>query len=191
MASLITHAVAGAALGQVGDSEWRKDWRYWCVIVLGSMLPDIDGIGFFLGVPYGSFWGHRGFTHSLLFALVIAILCAVWLDGQFHIRQFRSQSWLAIVFFLAIASHGVLDAMTNGGLGVAFFSPFDRHRYFLPWRPILVSPIRASRFLSPRGLRIMGNEMLWVWCPALIFTVLVKLGQRHKGEARPLSNGQE
>jgi inner membrane protein len=52
--------------------------------------------------------------------------------------------------FLATASHGVLDAMTDGGLGVAFFSPFDNRRYFLPWRPIVVSPISIARFFSGR-----------------------------------------
>lgn len=34
--------------------------------------------------------------------------------------------------------------LTDGGLGVAFFSPFDNKRYFLPWRPIRVSPISVT-----------------------------------------------
>src|SRR6267378_8050335 len=51
-------------------------------------------------------------------------------------------------FFLATASHGLLDAMTNGGLGVAFFAPFCDTRYFLPWQPIVVSPA-----IDPRALR--------------------------------------
>jgi hypothetical protein len=51
-------------------------------------------------------------------------------------------------FFLATASHGLLDAMTDGGLGVAFFSPFDKHRYFFPWTPIRVSPIGLTRLFQ-------------------------------------------
>lgn len=66
-------------------------------------------------------------------------------------------------FFLATASHGFLDAMTNGGLGVAFFSPFNNVRYFLPWRPIRVSPIGVTRFFSHRGLEVVQSELLWIW----------------------------
>jgi inner membrane protein len=153
------------------------------------MLPDIDSLGFFMGIPYGSFWGHRGFTHSLLFALIIALPCAVWLRGKF-----RSSWKFASLFFLAIASHGLLDAMTNGGLGVAFFSPFDLHRYFLPWRPILVSPIGVTRFLSTRGLRILVSEVIYVWCPALVLVGLASLCQiynKHRLKAFPLSNAQK
>ena len=188
MASLFTHAIAGAVIGQAGKPAWRKDWRFWSVVVAFSLLPDIDSIGFHLGVPYGALWGHRGMTHSLLFAFVLATLAAMWLDGRFH-RQWE----MAILFFVAMASHGVLDAMTNGGLGVAFFSPLDTQRYFLPWRPILVSPIGVRGFFSPRGLKILGNEALWIWCPALILFALIKLLQQRppiQAPDSPLGNTQ-
>lgn len=186
MASLFTHAIVGTAIGQAGKPAWRKDWRFWSVVVAFSLLPDIDSIGFHLGVPYGALWGHRGMTHSLLFALMLATLAAMWLDGRFH-RQWE----MAILFFLVMASHGVLDAMTNGGLGVAFFSPLDTQRYFFPWRPILVSPIGVRGFFSARGLRILGNEALWTWCPALILFALIKLLQQRppiQAPDSPLSN---
>jgi len=76
-------------------------------------------------------------------------------------------------FFVATASHGFLDAMTNGGLGVAFFSPFDNTRYFLPWRPIVVSPISVNRFFSERGLAVLQSELLWIWIPAGLLAVCV------------------
>lgn len=65
MASLFTHALVGSALGQAADHEWRKDWRFWSLVVTCSVLPDADSIGFHAGVPYGALWGHRGMTHSL------------------------------------------------------------------------------------------------------------------------------
>jgi inner membrane protein len=71
-------------------------------------------------------------------------------------------------FFLATASHGLLDAMTDGGLGVAFFSPFNNARYFLPWRPIRVSPIGVSRFFTDRGLEVLKSELFWIWLPAAL-----------------------
>ena len=76
-------------------------------------------------------------------------------------------------FFLATASHGFLDAMTDGGLGVAFFSPFDDTRYFLPLTPIRVSPIGISRFFTARGFAVIRSELLWIWLPtALLIAVL-------------------
>ena len=74
-------------------------------------------------------------------------------------------------FFLATASHGLLDAMTDGGLGVAFCSPFDTRRYFLPWTPIRVSPIGLGRFLGARGLAVLRTEFLWIWIPAIALGV--------------------
>jgi membrane-bound metal-dependent hydrolase YbcI (DUF457 family) len=79
----------------------------------------------------------------------------------------RGQLWL--YFFLATASHGVLDAFTNGGLGVAFFAPFHNARYFFPVTPIEVSPISVRAFFTARGARVMASELIWIWLPAIGF----------------------
>ena len=42
--------------------------RLLVLAVFCSMLPDLEVIGFWLGVPYGSVFGHRGFILSLTFA---------------------------------------------------------------------------------------------------------------------------
>ena len=42
-----------------------------------SALPDLDVIGFRFGIHYGDFWGHRGFTHSLVFAALLASVVAL------------------------------------------------------------------------------------------------------------------
>ena len=78
---------------------------------------------------------------------------------------------LLLYFFLATVSHGLLDALTNGGLGVAFFSPFDTTRYFFPFRPIQVSPIGAH-FFSARGISVVQSELLWVWLPCVAFAIV-------------------
>ena len=74
--------------------------------------------------------------------------------------------------FLSTISHGVLDALTNGGLGVALLSPFDTGRIFFPIRPILVSPI-GFRFFGPRGWMVLVNEFFWVVIPSLTLSLLV------------------
>jgi inner membrane protein len=165
MASLLTHAAVGIALGQAAPRKLRLRPVFWTVTVLCSILPDFDVFGFQFGVRYGDLWGHRGMTHSLLFAAVAAAAFAVALGDKAHER------WqLAGLLFLITASHGVLDAMTNGGLGVAFFSPFDRHRYFFPWRPIWVSPIGGRALFSSRALQVIEHES-WIWAPALALFV--------------------
>jgi len=140
------------------------------------MVPDLDVIGFRLGIPYGDFWGHRGLTHSLVFAVLLAslVLLTGFRMGVPGLRPF----FLWLYFFLTTASHGLLDAMTTGGLGVAFFSPFDNSRYFLPWRPIRVSPISPGRFIAGRGITILGNELLWIWVPAAVVAVFAWLLRR-------------
>jgi inner membrane protein len=150
---------------------------------LCSAIPDLDVIGFRFGVHYGDFWGHRGFTHSLAFAAVLAALAATVAlpRGTDRARRVRLLAYL----FLATASHGVLDAMTDGGLGVAFFSPFDNSRYFLPWTPIQVSPIGIGRFFTARGLPVLESEFLWIWIPSALLagTALLLWARGNKAHA--------
>jgi inner membrane protein len=117
-----------------------------------SVLPDIDVIAFRLGIPYPHPFGHRGMTHSLAFAVMVGLLVALGL--RLRRRPVLVDALLATV---VVASHGVLDAMTTGGLGVEFFWPLDTRRYFLPWQFIPVAPIGA-RMLSARGLSVLLTE---------------------------------
>lgn len=176
MASGFSHAAAALSIGTCFYGP-RLPKRIWAVGAICSVVPDLDVIGFRYGVRYGDFWGHRGFTHSLVFA---GFLAAVISFFGFR-RAWPSLSLFSIwtYLFLATASHGFLDAMTDGGLGVAFFSPFSDQRYFLPWRPIRVSPIGIGRFFSEPGLAVLQSELLWIWVPAGLFAVSVWLLRRH------------
>jgi inner membrane protein len=147
--------------------------------VLCAMAPDADVIAVWAGVPWGHVLGHRGLTHSLPFAAALALV-VVWLGfrGPAWAGR-RGRLWLAL--FVATASHGTLDALTDGGPGIAFLAPFDDTRYFAPWQPIRVSPISVRRFLSERGLRVLQSELVWVWLPA---AVLVATARLTRGRAR-------
>ena len=134
---------------------------------LGAMAPDLDVIGFALGVPYAHPLGHRGLWHSVPFA-ALAAACLTALAFPHALPSLsRRRAWLYL--FLAIASHGLLDAATDGGLGVALLSPFTNARFFLPFRPIAVSPLGISAFFTARGIGVIESELLWVWLP---FTAL-------------------
>lgn len=132
-----------------------------------AVLPDIDALGLWLGIPYAHPFGHRGFTHSLPFAAALAgagTLLAPALDSD-PLTMFG-------VLLVSAASHGLLDGLTNGGLGIAFFSPFSQRRSFLPWRVIEVSPLRPSALFSRHGFAVLRSEMRWVWLPCLALAVL-------------------
>jgi inner membrane protein len=146
-----------------------------------SVIPDLDVIGFRFGIRYGDFWGHRGFTHSLLFAASLATAVAFigFRRGLPSLGRVPLWSYL----FLATASHGFLDAMTDGGLGVAFFSPFDNRRYFLPWTPIRVSPIGLGRLFSHRSLEVLQTELLWIWLPAAVLAIAAWVVRRRIRQA--------
>ena len=155
---------------------WLPDLRTRDVVAgaLLSILPDGDVIAFAAGIPYASPWGHRGFSHSLLFALLSSLLAALALRPRPRVFAF---------LFLCAVSHPILDAMTSGGgLGIAFFAPFDNERYFLPWRPIRVSPI-GPRFFSGRGFAVLKSEALWVWLPCAALGLLGKYVFDRKREA--------
>jgi inner membrane protein len=177
MASTISHAIAALS---IGTCFYRPQIprRVWFVGALCSVLPDADVIGFAFGIRYSDFWGHRGFTHSLIFAVLVSGVATIILLRREQLGL--GQLSLFVFVFLATASHGVLDAMTNGGLGIAFFSPFNNDRYFLPWRPIRVSPISVTRFFSGGGYAVLQSELLWIWTPAFIFATVMLMLKRTK-----------
>jgi inner membrane protein len=159
MASAFTHAFFAAAMGGA-YARGPMPARFWVLSMVCAVLPDADVLAFAFGVPYGSMFGHRGFTHSLVFAA----LSGVFVTAVFF-RDSPRKASLALFFALATASHAALDALTDGGLGVALFAPFDGARYFFPFRPVEVSPIGVGAFFSEWGLAVIKSELLWVWLP--------------------------
>ena len=153
-------------------------WRFWILSILCAMMPDADVVAFSFGIPYGHMLGHRGLTHSLPFAVMTGLLVTAL---AFRGVPFFSRSWwgLVVYFSLVTASHGILDAFTDGGLGVAFFAPFDGTRHFFPWRPLRVSPIGSDAFFTTRGLETLLSEIKWIWIPSLL-SIGVALATRRR-----------
>lgn len=181
MASAFGHAYAAFSIGS-GFPDKIRNWKFLSLGIICSILPDADVISFSLGIPYEAFWGHRGFSHSIVFAFLLGLLVTF----LFYKNSFRTNTWLPYVLFLSFCtiSHGILDAMTTGGLGVAFFSPFDNSRYFFPWRPIKVSPIGAGNFFSEWGIRVIKSEAIWIGIPFTLYLVVMKLLKRRRSDER-------
>lgn len=175
MASAFSHVIVAGALGTVVQPK-SSPWWYWATGCVLSVIPDLDVIGFHFGIRYGDLFGHRGLTHSLPFALVFAGLLCLLFRQPSPVRGSRLFAFL----FLAMASHGVLDAMTNGGLGVAFFSPFTNARYFFPFNPVQVSPIGVDRFFSEKGRAVIFSEVKWLWLPSAALAALTFSIRRFK-----------
>ena len=170
MPSLVSHAAVAVAAG-VAFAPRDVPSQFWTIAILCSILPDADVIGFSFGIPYHHFFGHRGFFHSPFFGLPLSLFIVSIFFRDVNIFSIRWFFYF-IFFFLLAASHGVLDAFTNGGLGIALLSPFDSTRHFSPWTPIVVSPIGVKAFFSKWGLAVIKSELQWIWLPSSIMVVL-------------------
>lgn len=170
MASL-GHVAIGMAAGRLFTNDARdpKAWRraaFWFSCL--SLWPDMDAIGFRFGVAYEHPLGHRGASHSLVLALVAGV--GAWLYAK---RSGWRPGRTAAIATVVAASHALLDTLTyGGGLGCALLWPFSTARFWAPdaLRVIPISPIGIG-ILSPRGLRVLGTELL-MFAPFILYAVV-------------------
>ena len=120
MATIFTHPAVALGLTPWLNFQEKKRQIVFIAIIL-TILPDIDVVGFRLGIPYLHLFGHRGFTHSITFSVIISFMMAWFIVRNSNLKL--KPIWF--YFFLSTLSHGFLDALTNGGYGIAFFSPFS------------------------------------------------------------------
>jgi inner membrane protein len=175
MASVFSHALMAVTIGKSYSKKFgsAKSLVLCCIC---AVIPDADVLMFNF-VPYEHFLGHRGFFHSLFFCFLLAVLITAAFYRKEKLSGLNGIKYI-LFFFLCGASHGLLDMLTNGGMGVAIFSPFDNHRYFFPWRPIKVSPIGVQSFFSQRGINVIKSEFIWIGIPCFIYMLLMKFIRR-------------
>ncbi|MEJ2544543.1 MAG: metal-dependent hydrolase, partial [Calditrichaceae bacterium] len=127
----ITQAILGAGVGEVtlGKKVGNKAPLWGAV---AGIIPDLDVIpGRFMdAVDYLTF--HRGFSHSLIFSLIAAPL-AGWLIAKIHRKENLDWKPWALLFFLGLTTHILLDCFTTWGTQV--FWPFD---YRVAWNTVFV-----------------------------------------------------
>lgn len=178
MASLFGHVAASTAIGL---AFFPKQVRPATLLLAGfcAFAPDLDVLAFRYGIPYESQWGHRGWTHSLVFALMLGSLMGLIFS---LLRMSRKDAGaqnttrhLFLWLMLSTASHPLLDMMTNGGRGVALWWPFSAERIFAPFRPIQVSPLSAGDFFSAWGLEVLASEVIWIGFPAMALVFLARM----------------
>jgi inner membrane protein len=138
----------------------RSARRFWVPLVLAvvAAAPDLDVVAFRLGIPYAHPLGHRGLSHSLVFAALVALVSfPLW-----RLAKLEPARLAAVLTGCAVASHGLLDTFTDAGLGVGLLIPLTDARIFSPFRPLMTSPLSARAFFSQRGLGILANELCWI-----------------------------
>jgi len=163
----IGHVLIGMAAARLSRERQRTIWSpvtagaIWSGL---SLLPDADVFGFRLGVRYEDTWGHRGATHSIAFALGVAIVVAV-IARLAKLKAIRT----GLIALAVVMSHSILDTFTDGGLGCALLWPFSDERFFAPWTPIPVAPIGRA-FLSAEGARVAAFELV-AFAPFLLYAI--------------------
>ncbi len=166
----VAHCLAGASIVAATRSGFslRRDWG---AILLGAtlaLIPDLDLILAFW-LKYGA-KAHGGFTHSILFALLLGIMAAL------AMRETSARGMAA--YSAAALSHGLLDVIPRKDYGGAqLLWPFsDQNLRLGIFRDYEFYPDPNSQsvvqILSDASV-YLGYETL-VWLPIFIAIIALK-----------------
>jgi inner membrane protein len=123
----LTHIALGACVGEAFfERGFGKKAMLWGA--LAQSIPDIDFISATWMDTPESLLAHRGFTHSILFALLIVPLFALVADKVHRPHNIRFRKWL-LFFASEIFLHLFIDGFNNYGVG--WLEPFSHQRFSL------------------------------------------------------------
>lgn len=176
----ITHIALGACIGElVGGRKLGKK-----ALVAGSVaqvLPDIDVLCALWMSPSANALAHRGFTHSILFAILFSLLLA-WIAHRRWIGSKESLGFWAKFFGIQLFVHIFLDAFN--AYGTAWFEPFGHYRVSFntlfvadPFFSIPVGLTALLLFLLPSGRR---GRSVWAAGALVISTLYLTNGLINK-----------
>jgi inner membrane protein len=152
----LTQIILGAAVGEavLGKKVGNKAMLYGAI---AGTIPDLDVLATHFTDTVTAIAIHRGFTHSILFAILFAPVCG-WLVSRYEAyKDFKGWSWL---FFWAFFTHPILDAFTTWG--TQLFWPFEIRLafqnifvidplYTLPFLVFLILALRQKRTATKRA----------------------------------------
>ena len=160
----LTHIVLGAIVGEtLGRGQPVKR-----ALVLGAVaqsLPDIDFLAFLWTSPAEDLLAHRGFTHSILFIVLLTPLLSLAAKRWYPDPDIPLRKWF-LFFGLQLVIHDFLDAFNAYGTG--WFEPFSHSRISFntlfvadPFFSILPALICAALFMMP-STNLRRKTLLWV-----------------------------
>ena len=157
----VAHGLFGAsAVAALYPALYVRGYR---PLLVGFLLANAADFDFLLVFAFGSKSWHRGFSHSIVFALVIFLLCAFLLGKR------RLQA--ATAYGAAFASHAVLDyCTTKDGSGLELLWPFSQERLILGWWGLSEMPSKMS------PVQILGALAVEIalFTPLLLVVVLLR-----------------
>ncbi len=116
----LTQIVLGAAVAEaVGGKKLGNKAPLWGAIA--GTIPDLDVLLRFIYHPIDAALVHRGFSHSILFAVLCSPIFA-YVVHLIYKKKFEYRTWFWL-FFLGIITHPMLDMFTN--YGTQFLWPLD------------------------------------------------------------------
>ena len=177
MPTIIGHSAAAIAIS--GAVNKKFSLKILLLSLICSFIPDADFISFVHNIEYNSLFGHRGFSHSILFAIFLGFIITF---GFFPKLKVKSKEFftLFLTFFLVTISHSFLDMLANGGYGVALFSPFSNTRFFFPWQPIPVSLVGINHLTDHRTIYAVIFEILFLLLPSLLLVLVLQFSRKGK-----------
>jgi inner membrane protein len=120
----ITHLALGAVIGEAlaGKKLGRRAMLFGA---LAQSIPDIDFVAAFWLPMTDNLLAHRGFTHSILFGILVSLLLA-FITQRWQ-AQYKLPLWQWVGFFgIQIFVHLFLDTLNAYGVGL--FEPFSQLR---------------------------------------------------------------
>ena len=125
----LTHIALGACMGDAFAGK-QLGKRAMFLGAVAQSVPDIDFVASFWNSTSENLLAHRGFTHSILFAVMITPLLALLAERWHRPHNISLRKW--ILFFGAQAFiHLLIDGMNVYGVG--WFEPFSHYRVSYNW----------------------------------------------------------
>lgn len=180
MSSIVGHALAGVTVASAFEHGEAKENRrkLFGLAALLSITPDLDVLIYIAYRPLGM-TPHRGFTHTIVFALIaggfMAIVCRRFL-GLTYLRVF-------LIVSTVLLSHSLLDYLMGCGPGVPFFWPISEQGFLLPFRlvPTAYYSLSVGDLLS---VAVSPVTLVGMLLEIVIFLPLILLSQRRSGASR-------
>jgi inner membrane protein len=165
--TILTHA-ALPLIAAWGLGKERVPRKLAWIGAVAAIIPDFDVVGRAIGISSESILGHRGISHSIAAAAVIALALSL--------VPVKGVRWLvrAAFLFAAALSHGLADMLTDGGKGIALSWPLSSDRMFFPLRPVEVSPILLRGFETGKIPLVIASELMWLIAPALFVAWIMR-----------------
>jgi inner membrane protein len=174
----IGHLAVGAAVGALYSRQTGSNPRASIAAFAAlALAPDLDLVTGLLGVPPDTPLAHRGISHSLAAAFGLGAMLALLVRGDLVRRLIPG-----VFCFLALASHGLLDTMSERGGGPMLLWPISSAGFEFVWRPI-PGVETAAHYLTFDAIPTLMVELV-LFSPFIAYALITAFPKRvEKGPA--------